>query len=75
LGQNLFIQQQTNKQTMALHCCGVNADGTLVVENFQDSLGKCSVGKSCVRFKRLSDLNQDAVKALIQEMATCDIMQ
>lgn len=32
-----------------------------------DKLGKHKVGKACIYFKKLSDLNQDALKKLIRE--------
>ena len=32
-------------------------------------LGKVSVGRSCIRFKKLTDLNLPAVKKLLQKAA------
>ena len=68
------ITLANNKQNMALHCCGLLKDGRHVVESMKDKLGKCSTGKSCVRFKRLSDLNRAGLEDLIAAMATCEIL-
>ena len=35
-------------------------------EEFKNALPKASIGKSCVRFKRLNDLDQAVLKKLIQ---------
>jgi hypothetical protein len=36
-------------------------------EKYARRLGKVSCGKSCIRFKRLEDLNEDGLAALIRE--------
>ena len=38
---------------------------TKLVQKFKPSLGKVSLGKNCIRFKKLDDLNLDAVNDLI----------
>lgn len=38
---------------------------TKLVEKFKPSLGKVSLGKNCIRFKKLEDINLDAVHDLI----------
>jgi hypothetical protein len=46
------------------------ADGkTYVAEKFKEQLPKASIGKSCVRFKRLSDLDEATLAKLIREGA------
>jgi hypothetical protein len=44
-------------------------DGEYVAEKYKDTLGKVSVGKSCIRFKKLEDLNIDGVNDLIKRVA------
>lgn len=39
-------------------------------ESYSARLGKVSVGKSCIRFKRLDDLDQAALVALVREAKT-----
>jgi uncharacterized protein YdhG (YjbR/CyaY superfamily) len=38
-----------------------------VVERYKEALPKARLGKCCVRFKRMSDLDQAALKKLIRE--------
>lgn len=38
-----------------------------LVEKHRPEFGKLNIGKSCVRFKRISDLNLDTVKVVLQE--------
>ena len=41
-------------------------DGEYVAEKYKDELGKVSVGKSCIRIKKLEDVNLDALTRLIE---------
>jgi hypothetical protein len=47
----------------------VRPDGGYLAESYRDRLPKASIGKSCVRFKRLGDLDQDTLEALVREAA------
>jgi uncharacterized protein YdhG (YjbR/CyaY superfamily) len=52
------------KNYMSIYICAIE-DGEYVVEKFKNELGKVSVGKSCIRFKKLEDLNLETlVKAI-----------
>lgn len=53
-------------QYISLYVSGVR-DGQTIVEAAKAKLGKVSVGKACIRFKKLEDLNLPAALALIQE--------
>jgi Domain of unknown function (DU1801) len=57
-----------NKSYVSLYFCAAEDDGYLAEKN-EDRLGKVSVGKSCVRFKKLDDLNLDVVAELAQRAA------
>jgi Domain of unknown function (DU1801) len=57
-----------NKSYVSLYFCAAEDDGYLAEKN-EARLGKVSVGKSCVRFKRLDDLNLDVVAELAQRAA------
>jgi hypothetical protein len=49
------------------------ADGErYLAESFRERLPKADIGKSCVRFKRLADLDRDALVELIREGAKLD---
>ena len=45
------------------------APGTSMAERYVDRLPKASIGKSCVRFRKLADLDEKALVALIKETA------
>ena len=40
-----------------------------MAERYKKRLPKASIGKSCVRFKRLSDLDTKELQALLKETA------
>jgi len=58
----------SNKSYISLYCSAADEEG-YVAERYVDRLPKASIGKSCVRFKRLSDLDEKALVALIKETA------
>jgi hypothetical protein len=58
----------SNKNYMSLYILATDAKG-YVAERFKKALPKANIGKSCVRFKRLSDLDQSALAKLIREGA------
>jgi hypothetical protein len=55
-----------NKQYISLYACAADARG-YVAERYKKQLPRASIGKSCVRFKRLDDLDLEALGALIVE--------
>ena len=72
-GDWMKIGIANNKSYISLYCCGV-VDGGYVAEGFKDRLPKADIGKSCVRFKRLSDLDLKVVEELIRATAKADLM-
>ncbi len=58
------IALASQKQYISLYVCSVK-DGKYLAERYAKDLGKVSVGKSCIRFKKLSDLNLEILKKLI----------
>jgi hypothetical protein len=44
-------------------------DGGYLAESYRDRLPKADIGKSCVRIKRLSDVDLDVVAELIRQAA------
>ena len=57
-----------NKGYVSLYFCAAEDDGYLAEKN-EARLGKVSVGKSCVRFKKVEDLNLGVVAELSQRAA------
>ena len=44
-----------------------SVDGEYLAERYVDRLPKADIGKSCVRFRRNSDVDLDVVRELIAE--------
>lgn len=59
------IALASQKNYISLYVCAVK-DGEYVAEKHKDELGKVSVGKSCIRFKKIEDLNLVALKKVIK---------
>ena len=55
----------SQKQYISLYICSV-MDGKYLAEVHKDELGNVSVGKSCIRFKKIDDLDLAALKKLIR---------
>jgi hypothetical protein len=62
-----LVSLAAQKNYISLYICWVK-DGKYIPEQYAPKLGKVSVGKSCIRFKKLEDLNLDTVKILLEEM-------
>jgi hypothetical protein len=58
----------SNASYISLYCNAADAQG-YVAERYVDRLPGASIGKSCVRFKKLGDLDEKALVALIEEVA------
>lgn len=58
----------SNASYISLYCFAADANG-YVAERYVDRLPKASIGKSCVRFRKLADLDENALVALIKETA------
>lgn len=56
------------KNYVSIYVCSV-VDGTYLAEIYKQQLGKVSVGKSCIRFKKLENVNLPALKKVIQTAA------
>ena len=67
-GDWLKIGIASNKQYISLYCCAADDRGC-VAERYRERLPKANIGKSCVRFKRLDDLDEDVLRQLIRDCA------
>ncbi len=56
----------SNKRAISLYVTAGDGERHLV-EEYADRLGSVSVGRSCIRFKRVEDLDRDVVVELIRE--------
>ena len=57
-----------NKQYVSLYICAADEEGYLAEQN-ADRLGKVKVGKSCIRFNRLEDIDLAVVRELCERAA------
>ena len=59
-----IIALASQKNYVSLYVCALE-NGKYIAEKYKDKLGKVDVGKSCIRFKKLDDLNLKTLKKII----------
>lgn len=59
------IALASQKNYMSLYVCAVD-NGEYIAEIHKKDLGKVSVGRSCIRFKKISDVNLETLKKVIK---------
>jgi len=70
-GEWFPIGLASQKRYISLYVMATDGERYLA-ESFRDRLPKADIGKSCVRFGRLADLDRDALVELIREGAKLD---
>jgi len=58
----------SRKAAISLYACAA-VDGRYVAEDFRDRLPKADIGKSCVRIKKLEDVDLDVLDELVRRAA------
>jgi hypothetical protein len=72
-GEWMNIALASNKRYISLYIMATDpAGGRYLAETYRDRLPAADIGKSCVRFKRVDELDQAALKQLIRDGATFD---
>jgi uncharacterized protein YdhG (YjbR/CyaY superfamily) len=66
-GDWMLIGLASNKRYISLYVSGARPDGTYLAESYSQRLPRASIGKSCIRFKQLGDLDQDTLATLLRE--------
>lgn len=66
-GEWPLVALAAQKNYMALYVCAV-IDGKYIAEANKEKLGKVNTGKSCIRFKKLDDLNLDTVEMILKDL-------
>ena len=56
----------SQKNYISLYVCAIK-DGEYLAEKYKDTLGKVNVGKSCIRFKKIDDLDITTLKTVLKE--------
>ena len=54
------------KNYMSLYICSVE-NGNYIAENYKQELGNVIVGKTCIRFKKISDFKLTTLKKVLQK--------
>ncbi len=65
-GDASLIALSSRKASISLYVMCTD-DGAYLTERYVDRLPKASIGKSCVRFRRTSDLDFDVLRELLAE--------
>jgi uncharacterized protein YdhG (YjbR/CyaY superfamily) len=58
------IALASQKNYLSIYVCAVEK-GEYLAEKYKDDLGRVSVGKSCIRFRKVEDLNLKTLKKII----------
>ena len=67
-GNTFLLSLASNKSYISLYVlCTV--DGEYLAGSYADRLPKANIGKSCVRFRRTSDIDLTALRELVAEAA------
>ena len=66
-GEWFHVGLVANKSGMSLYMC-VGDEGGYLPEQAKDRIGKATVGRSCIRFKKLSDINLDVLQELLDRV-------
>ncbi len=54
-------------QYISLYVCAVDDDGKYIAEGYKKQLPKASIGKSCIRFKKLDDVDQKILTEILMK--------
>lgn len=65
IGEWPVISLASQKNYISLYVCALDKN-QYIAEKYKNELGKVSVGKSCIRFKKLEDLNLDTLKKILK---------
>ena len=68
-GDAYRISVAERKHGISLYVLALAEDGQYLAESRADRFPKASIGKSCVRFKRLDDLDEGELRDLLAEAA------
>lgn len=64
-----IIALANQKNYISVYVCCVDKDGKYLAEKYSKQLGKVSTGKSCIRFKKLEDLDLEVLGKVIKGAA------
>ena len=65
-GDWVLVAVASNKNYVSLYVTAEAPGGGYLAESYREQLPTASIGKSCVRFKRLRDVDQEALERLLR---------
>lgn len=65
-GEWCTIALAPQKNYISVYACGIK-NGEYVAEKYKNNLPKASVGKSCIRFKKVEDINLEVLAKILKE--------
>jgi hypothetical protein len=68
-GDWMLVAVASNKNYISLYVTAAAPDGGYLAERYREQLPKASIGKSCIRFKRLGDVDQEVLARLLRQAA------
>jgi hypothetical protein len=63
-GDWFIVGLASQKNYISIYACAT-IDGMYIAEKYADKLGKASIGRSCIRYKKSSDIPWDELKKVI----------
>lgn len=63
-----IVALANQKNYISVYVCALDK-GVYLAEKYKDELGKVSVGKSCIRFKKIADINLDTLGTVLKAAA------
>lgn len=57
----------SQKNYISIYACGADIEHGYVAEKYKARLPKADIGKSCIRIKRVDDIDLEVLKRVIQE--------
>lgn len=61
-----IIALSSRKNYISLYACAAK-DGKYVAESYKEKLPKADIGKSCIRFKKIADIDLSILQQIIRE--------
>lgn len=65
-GDTATVSLASQKNYISLYACSI-VDGNYVAEKYRARLPKASIGKSCIRFKKLEAVDLDVIAELVKD--------
>lgn len=67
-GDSAIVSLASQKNHISIYICATDGDEYIAEKN-KARLGKVSVGRSCIRFKKLEDLNLPVAMEVVKQAA------